>query len=260
MSVTTKKNRKSRIKVGMLSAFLTVGLCSTNANAIPVFDPTNFVQNLMTALNSMEEVESLVEQLSVVKDQLGVLQQQLTQMQNFTSGGMNLSTSMTPRKKDAGMETRCPDAPSSFGFDLLSTIFKVDLDGNIPQQQQEVCARIVYAENDKFNRTVDLLQKLEQMGREYNIIDSGRAGVGESSGGLQTNTNDAIRFTAELQTEVSYWDANNKALDVYIQGLYQEQEVLAQRAMRGTNRRGLHGVVGSAIQGALLEGALELND
>lgn len=182
-------------------------------------------------------------------------QQQLIKLQRMNFGQARMEDSFPPRPQDYGMEDMCP-GPGRGIKDQLTSAFRQampKLDGNVVDEQQAICQRLVYAENAKYNESVNMLRTLMQRSREFAQIESQRDSVSNSPGALAANDNEAYRFVARNQLELDYWQARMKAYDDYVASLKWDQARLAKRALHG--RKGaLDGVIPSdVIKSALLK-------
>lgn len=119
---------------------------------------------------------------------------------------------------------------------------------SIRESQQQICAQIVMAQVDKYNITVDMLNKVQGYHTAFDqvsgiidnidtLADSGRATT-------QTQT-----YSNALTTEMANWRAQIEADDAIIRTLEEQQSMLARAALNG----GGGSVTGSAL-GSVLDG------
>lgn len=170
--------------------------------------------------------------------------QQLIKLQRLSFGQAQMEDNFAPRPMDYGMEDSCP-GPGRGIKDQITRQFQQampKLEGNVVDEQQVICQRMVYAENAKYNESVQMLHRLMQRGREFAQIESQRDGVNDSQGALAANDNEAYRFVARNQLDLDYWQARMRAYDGYIVALRADHTRLAKRAMRG-KKSTLDGIV-----------------
>lgn len=180
-------------------------------------------------------------------------QQQLIKVQRLGFGQAQMEDNFAPRPLDYGMEDRCPGPGGGIKAQITRQFQQAmpKLEGNVVDEQQAVCQRMVYAENARYNESVQMLRKLLQRSREFAQIESQRDGVNDSQGALAANDNEAYRFVARNQLDLDYWQARMRAYDDYIVALRADHTRLAKRAMRG-KKGALDGIVPTdAIKSAL---------
>lgn len=180
-------------------------------------------------------------------------QQQLIKVQRLSFGQTQMEDTFASRPLDYGMEDGCPGTNRGIK-DRITEAFQQampQLDGNVIDEQQAICQRMVYAENARYNESVQMLRKLMQRSREFAQIENQRDGVDDSQGALAANDNEAYRFVARNQLDLDYWQARMTAYDAYVAALKADHTRLARRAMRG-KKSALDGIVPSdAIKSVL---------
>lgn len=180
------------------------------------------------------------------------MQQQLIRLEGFTASMGPMADQLSRRSDDYGMTITCRGSRGGVALSVLKAAIGLDLDGDIQEQQLQLCERIVLAENAKYNETVDMLKRLRVRAEEFQQIEQGRASVGDSQGNLEANDNDVARFSTGMQMELDYWEAMIAGYDSYIDLLRVDQQRLAMQAMKGPQN-----AWGNVIQGAALKSALE---
>lgn len=233
---------------------LAVMLCAlppsgARAGGVPVIDFINWIQNYLQQYQATTEYS---EEAKRWYDTYQHMQQQLIRLKGFTASMGPMADQLSRRSDDYGMTTSCRGSRGGVALSALKATIGLDLDGDIRQQQVQLCERIVLAENAKYNETVDMLQRLRERAEEFQQIERGRASVGDSQGDLEANDNDVARFSAGMQMELDYWEAMIAGYDSYIGLLKVDQQRLAIQAMNGPQKSW-----GTVIQGAALKGALE---
>ncbi|MGO1069695.1 hypothetical protein [Lysobacter sp. CA199] len=183
-------------------------------------------------------------------------QQQVIKLQRLNFGQTKMEDNFPPRAADYGMEDMCPGAGQGLK-DQLTKVYQQampKLNGNVVNEQQAICQRMVYAENMKYNESVSMLRRLMLRSQEFAQIESQRDSVSLSQGALAANDNEAYRFVARNQLELDYWQARMTAYDDYIEALKWDQARLAKRALGGNKNKSL---LGNVIQAGILAGALK---
>ncbi|WP_031372217.1 hypothetical protein [Lysobacter antibioticus] len=238
------RSRVKRRSVGgaVGTAVIALGLVAGPANAqLVVNDPVNYGAKLQQIAKDAAEFGKNAQRW---KETATHYQQQVIKLQRLNFGQLKMEDSFPPRAADYGMEDMCP-GPSRGVRDQLTKMFRQvmpQMDGNVVDEQQAICQRMVYAENAKYNESVAMLRTLMQRSREFGQIENQRDSVSSSQGALAANENEASRFVARNQLELDYWQARMKAYDGYIAALKWDHTRLAKRALRG-KKGALDGIV-----------------
>lgn len=184
--------------------------------------------------------------------------QQLIKLQRLNLGGVQMSDAFPPRADDYGLQDLCPGAGGGIGERARAVLDQAmpKLDGNIVDEQQAICQRMVYAENAKYNESVRMLRTLMQRNQQFQSIEAQRDQVGDSQGALAANDNEVQRFVARIAMDLDYWQARMTAYQGYIESLKLDQTRLAKRAMRGKKGQGAAAIAGQVVQAAALKAAL----
>lgn len=124
--------------------------------------------------------------------------------------------------------------------------------GDIVAQQRNICAAIQVMENQKYNETVEVVQKTmpdmrKVLDRIKDIRDlwSGEGAMAEASA-------NAVVSDAYMQADFATWEKKTEGYDKQIQALTKMQQILAQRALKGTGQSPL----GTVVKAAALKAAL----
>ncbi|WP_235565796.1 hypothetical protein [Lysobacter sp. Root559] len=250
MKHRSRVNRSVRGAATLMVALSGLWLSQASAQVV-VNDPVNYVAKLQQIAKDAAEFGKNAQRWQETANHY---QQQLIKLQRINFGQGRMEDSFPPRPHDYGMEDMCP-GPGRGIKDQLTSAFRQampKLDGNVVDEQQAICQRLVYAENAKYNESVSMLRTLMQRSREFAQIESQRDSVRNSPGALAANDNEAYRFVARNQLELDYWQARMKAYDDYAESLKWDQARLAKRALQG-KKGALDGVIPSdVIKSALL--------
>ncbi|MEH6421272.1 hypothetical protein [Pseudomonas sp. CGJS7] len=243
--------------VACISVALAVGIGGQASAQVITKDPFGLMAKMQQiSKDSVEfgkQAKRWNETISQYQKTMDHYQQQIIKLQRLNFGQKPMEDSFPPRPADYGMDDMCP-GPGKGIKEQLTKAFRQampKLEGNVVDEQQAICQRMVYAENLKYNESVSMLHTLMQRSREFEQIENQRDSVSSSQGALAANDNEAYRFVARNQLELDYWQARMKAYDDYIAALKWDHTRLAKRALRG-KKGSLDGIVPiDAIKSAL---------
>ncbi|WP_333680345.1 hypothetical protein [Dyella sp.] len=179
--------------------------------------------------------------------------QQLIKLKGLNFEAFTLRHQFTYIEDDYGVDDACPGADRSLSGEISSALKSItpDMGGDVVKQQRDLCKLVVMTKNKKYNVTVDYLQAVADASTKFMEIEKERPKVGESSGALESVSNDVARYQADLQNARDQWDTNMKQYDVQIDLLAQVQATLSRRAIHGSPS-----VLGTLINAAALKAAL----
>ncbi len=253
MNMIHAMDRRQRQR-SILAVILVLACVGSQANAqLITKDPFGLLAKIRQIEKDTEEFRKTSERW---RDTANHYQQQLIKLQRLSFQQRSMEDSFPPRPADYGMDDMCPGAGGGIKGQLTGIFTQAmpDLGGNVVNQQQAICQRLVHAENAKYNESVTMLRTLMQRSREFAQIEQQREQVSGSQGSLAANDNEAYRFVARNQLELDYWQARMKAYDDYIAALKWDQSRLAKRALGGNKGEGQ--LVGKIIQAGMLKAAL----
>ena len=113
---------------------------------------------------------------------------------------------------------------------------------SITTSQQTICAKIVTLQVDKYNKTVIVLNELNQYGgtlQQLNDLANQITNVGNAS----NTTSQAETISATMARSMHDWETSVAGDDRLIEALNQQQQILAKVAMNGSP-------LGNVVQGA----------
>lgn len=213
------------LALAMIGMFAATRACA----GLPVIDPAAIAQHFQKIL---EDRAQFIEQGKRWIETKNHIERQMIKLQQLQFGRSVMADDFPDRPVDYGMEDRCP-GPSG-GLQALKGRFIPQMDGNIVEQQLNLCQRAVLAENAKYNDSVKMLRTLIKRNEEFARIDEQRKNeVGENPGALEANSNEAQRFVIRTKMDLDYWQARMRAYDDYILALQNDQSRLARRALEG---------------------------
>ncbi|MGO1070841.1 hypothetical protein [Lysobacter sp. CA199] len=215
-----------------------------------VNDPMNYAAKLRQIAKDAVEFGKTAQRWS---DTANHYQQQLIRLQRLNFGQAQMTDTFPPRPADYGMREACPGQggikePFAGAFKMAMP----KLDGSVIDEQLNLCQRRVYAQNMKYNESVQMLRTLMARNKEFQQIEQQRDGTGSRQGDLAANDNEAQRFMLRTSMELDYWQARMRAYDDYIEALKWDQSRLANRALDGKK----NSLIGNVIQAGVLAAAL----
>jgi len=250
------KAQISRRKGARLTASLLLALAPA-AFAWPVFDGPH---TALTAANVSGQAAKWGKELKHMGKEIAHWTSQIERMQDqlFALQSMGLTGLLAPderfvkRAPAAGVSETCARAESG-GLDRLWQVFVPNMEGRLAAQQQELCARIVIAENAKYNATVDLLLQLREREEELARISRQRFSIGKGKqGDLVANSNQMELFALNMQVDLQRWESTVQGYNNLIDALKKDQRSIARRAFDG-NPSPLGTVIGAATLKAAIE-------
>ena len=250
MELQTRYRRATALsRVCGLGAMLAIAVAPVAAQQV-VHDPINLVQQIRQVVSEAAEFGKTAQRWGETASHY---QQQLIRVQRLNFGQTQMHDDFPPRAADHGMQDLCPgeSAPREPVAAALRLALP-RLDGDLVNEQLTLCQRRVYAENMKYNESVQMLRTLVARNREFQAIELQRDAAGTSQGALAANDNEAQRFMLRTSMELDYWQARMKAYDDYIAALKADQSRLARRALDGNKGT----AIGNVIQAAVFAAAL----
>ena len=244
---------------------LAVALPVGSANAFVFHDVVHTIQNIFTQLwteskDAAQYSWDKAEQARHLAQMVKQYQAQLSGMVNFMDASMDMGADFKERSlADIAKITqaRCPGSDGASSLSDLWTSFVPDPSKDIQEQQIKLCQRIVLAESERYNEQVRMLKRIVENSKQLERLARQREalGSGGNPGELASNSNDIERFTARASMDMQYTQTVMTAYDGYIVSLETSQQELAMQAMRGERKPW-----GSVVQGAVLKGALEIQE
>lgn len=255
-SIAESRTRLPRHTRMALALFAVCGLYAGVASAqVVTSDPTGLAKLAEEYKKQLQQYQQQVQQYQL---QLQQYQQMLISIQNLTSGGGMLTINNTPEHLDANQLAQLECGDSGGGASLIGGVVgSLTSSFNAPyvQAQKHICQNIVTIEVDKYNRTSDMMVRMNYYSAVAKQTESSRDSVGSSNNGdMSSNTNQATRNLANLNTEVANWQSQMNSDDEMLKTLQDTQSVLARAALDGKSD-----LLGASVQAAALEAALKIN-
>jgi len=247
----------------VLLAFGIVAMAPARAQWV-VTDPT--MQASVTA-NQITQITHMVQEY----------QQMITQYTSLLSDLKSLNLNILPVNNQLPLLTNpqdqvaksCPGLSTegmvlgAIGIDPAIT------DGEIAKQQNVICANIVLLQVDKYNTVARMLNhmndyfgglnqvmdQLNHIGSKVGAIIGGGAGSAGSSGDRDGVKNQTDQAQLSLAAEVANAQQHLQAVDATIAALREQQSLLANIALKGSNQLSLETLGGQVIQAAAFQTA-----
>lgn len=240
-----------------LACILAVGNASA---AYPVSEVgPSLIQHMLNQINTyttqIEAVGEYSEQAMRWKATLAHYQQQLVKMQAMISA-IGLPQAQTLSKVDVNylVAEKCPAQGSSGVTEMIAKPFELNPEGDLMEQQRQICVNIRTMQNRKYNDTVEyLLSTAPQVDGFLNKLDGLRVSSNEQ-GAMEHSDNEALRLSNKLSSQGQQWSTRMQAYDAYIQIMEENQRTLAQGAMKGKRS-----MIGALIKTAALKAALSVD-
>lgn len=163
---------------------------------------------------------------------------------------MPTGVTLKPVPAEWNVAERC-GAGSIMSLSGILTALDMNPGGDIAAQQRNICAAIQMLENQKYNETVEVVQKtMPDMRKVLDRIKDIRDLFNTEGAMSETATNAAVS-DIYMQADFATWEKKVGAYDRQIQALTRMQQMLTQRALKGTPSP-----VGTIIKAAALKAAL----
>lgn len=230
-----------RIQTRRLALFAAGALATFGAGTAAAFPVVDIPHTALTSANVAasaakwgKELQHIGSEVAHWHSQIQYMQSQLFALQSMSlMPQVLMQDQFRKRPESYGMVTTCAsnEAPS---LDKLWRSFVPSMEGSLARQQQELCQRIVLAENAKYNATVDLLLQLRDRDLELEAITRQRLTVAAGQqGNLAANENQINMFATNLQMDLQRWQSTIMGYNNHIESLKSEQRGLARRAFDG---------------------------
>jgi hypothetical protein len=233
------------------------------ASGIPVVDFSAIFQSAQQFYERTQNwFETQAHYASVMKhyaDQVAFWQQQLVKIQGLQYELFKIDQQYKPIEENYGVEERCPGVnPGILGSitnSLTSALPNVlNMDGNISDKQNQICAQLVVADNKKYNFTVKYFDELTKETNSLVALQQLRiTSIDQSPGNMQALAGDTARFQANITSAKSTWEAQLSQQDAEIDLLKKQQSILTRRAINGKPS-----LLGELVGAAVLKGAFSV--
>ena len=244
----------------IIACALAVGLfVSQPSRAWASFEtnPAVWLNSILTQANTwtqqLESTAAYIKQAQDIKNQLDHIKAQITRLQTALMLAGFQGDQFAEVDELDGMLQACPGTqPQLLNIVQLAT---PNLTGqDVVAKQLELCQRIQLAKNRKYNLTVGLMKRLNELGKEYQRLESTRMrAASDKQGELNGALANLQSFSAKFDQEMQSYDMRVKTYDNYIAALNDRQQLLARQALESKS-----GLLGTVMQGVVLKGALQV--
>lgn len=247
----------NRVRNTMLALSL-AGMMAVPVQAytLPVVEiGMNLFNGTMTEVNTLaSQAEALAEYGTQAQRFIETTQNWAQKLAKFNqiiaSPLMPTGVTLKPVPAEWNVAERC-GAGSIMSLSGILTALDMNPGGDIAAQQRNICAAIQMLENQKYNETVEVVQKtMPDMRKVLDRIKDIRDLFNTEGAMSETATNAAVS-DIYMQADFATWEKKVGAYDRQIQALTRMQQMLTQRALKGTPSP-----VGTIIKAAALKAAL----
>jgi len=261
MQETKPRNPEFRhLSAGIAVAALAIALtCGTASAQVLVASPT--ITAGITASNHADSALSYARQGLEYAKQLEQYEVQLQQYEQMVMKvrGLGSNVSIIPNKLQQindPADLIAQNCPSPSGGSVVASVVTSIASAfspgdSITKSQQTICAKITTLQVDKYNKTVIILNELNQYGgtlQQLNDLANEVTNVGNAS----NTTTQAATVSATMARSMSDWQTAIAGDDAIIKALKEQQEILAKVALNGHPT-----VLGDVVQAAAFAKAFE---
>lgn len=193
--------------------------------------------------------------------------QMVTQYESMLSSLSSLNLNIIPTNNQLTLITdpsqqvnqACPGA-SMPGMALSAIGMDPSIvDGNIVTQQRAICAKIVLLQVDKYNTVATMLNHMNDYFSGLKQLAATTAqlvgAVANAIGNREALQNQTTQAQTALATEMANVEQHLRAVDATIATLKDQQSLLANVALKGSNATGPGSLTGQIIQAAAFSAA-----
>ncbi len=255
---TRNRTLATRVRASLVCfSFAAMMSCPVSGYTIPVVEVgLNTWNSTLTEINTLasqgEALAEYGEQYDRFVKTAANWQQKLAKFnQIIASPLMPKGVTLKPVPIEWNVAERC-GAGSIMSLSGILTALDMSPGGDIMAQQRNICAAIQVLENQKYNETVEVVQKtMPDMRKVLDRIKDIRD-LWKGEGSMAETSANAVVSDAYMQAEFTTWEKQTQGYDKQIQALTKMQQILAQRALKGTGQSPL----GTVVKAAALKAAL----
>lgn len=249
MKMTDQAQRRfclpRRMHALLAAMFISILTAASVCAQVVVVDPANVSTNqtgfatqlAKTVEQYKQQILQYTKQLQQYELQLQQYQQMLSSIQNISNGVSLMPNELQRVTNTAALiQGRCSSTAGVSGVvsTLMNSMSSL-MTQSITQAQQILCERIVTTQIDKYNQTVDMLNKLhDQYGDQFQQLES-LFGSGSSMADTDRASGQVQKYSDALATEMGNWQTRMKADDAVIETLQSQQSILGRVAMKGSS-------------------------
>ena len=257
----TSRSRRSgsqgTIQMGglLVAIALALGLGPLNANAqVETNDPVAIGKLVSQIEKQVQQYEKQIQQYEL---QLQQYQQMFINLKSLGNVMPSFNNQLQHLDANQLAQVECNSPNGTWSVGGIAQSITSSFNKSYVEAQKEICAQVVTIQVDKYNKTADMMDRMNYYNSLAQQTDQSRTGISQESGtgDLNSNTNQAARNLADLQTEFANWQSRMAADDSMLKTLQDMQSVLAEAALKGSQD-----MLSKGVQAAALAAALQVND
>lgn len=244
-----------RVGVTALSLFCCLYAGFASAQVLVTDTISNATNTTGFAKQLAQSVADYARQAEQLFQETQTALQLVSSVQGLTSN-MSLFPNQMQQITDASpiIQANCAGSNSSgIVGNLLNQVTSL-INQSVMQRQQQICVAIVQTQVDKYNLTVQMIQRLGGYSDYFNKVE-GIIKTAKTLGDANSANNQAKQYDSAMNTEMNDYQTQIKAKDALISSLQSMQSALAQGALRGDPS-----LLGNAIQAAALTAAFSIDN
>lgn len=249
--------RRSRLAALVLgwAAIMSVGPVSAGW---PVFDYSNLLQAIMdyelSDSSLIADAAEYKKQYDRWQDTLKQYQQALVKVQAaLSSFGLPDQAPLEKVEEDYLVAQTCGVSGGLSAASLFKK-FVFNPDGDVMEQQKQICVNIRMMQNRKYNESIDFLTvTVPKMQDDLLRIYEQRA-KSNDQGNVQGSDSESLRIANDMVVAAQTWQTRMQSYDAYIEAMQTNQKIVAQGALKGKP-----GLLSELVKTAALKGALSVD-
>lgn len=247
-------------RLAALTLAVSMVLAAPAPATVPVVEVgLNTINSTLTELNTVtQQVQAAVEYGENKMRWLNTLEnwrQRLAQYkQIIASPLLPKGVQLKEVEPDWNVYERC-GINTRFSLGGVLEAIGLDFGGDLAAQQKNICMTIQLLENQRYNDTVKVVDKTMPDVRSMLMeIQKIRLRFTKEEGALQEVAANSTLSTTFMDAEFKAWDSKMKTYEQQIEALKRQQQLIAERALKGEKT-----MLGSAVKTAALKAALSAN-
>lgn len=248
MSHTNFRRTLHRL-AGACAAFVALFVATGQAHAqVLVTDTT-----LLTS-NEKGQASQLAQLLQQYTQMVTQYESMLTTLKSLNLNVMQVNNQLPLITDVAGQVAQaCPGSSSLVGsaMNMLGMDSSI-IDGQIVTQQRTICAKITTLQVDKYNTVAKMLNHMNDyfagLKQLNDTADQLIGAVSNAIGNREALQNQTSQTQAALSAEMANVEQHLRAVDATIAALQNQQSLLANIALKGSNATGPAALAGQIIQ------------
>lgn len=207
-------------------------------------DASNAATQASTAAAVLKQIDQYIMQAQQYASQLQQYAAIITSIQGMATGGISLMPNTLQPITDSSslVQQSCPGAGGGGVMGDLTSIVTSAFSQSITTSQQNICAQIVITQVDKYNKTIKVIQDMQQFGSSLQALTKAIGNVTNQGDSNRVSANASVQ-TQQISADMADWDTQMKADDAVISTLQQQQSILAKVALNGSNT-----ILGNVVQ------------